>query len=43
MAKVEGLALDKTRRDTAFAVVDTDDHARASELLEVHLNGPWWA
>jgi hypothetical protein len=43
MAKVEGLALDKTRRDTVFAVVDTDDHARASELLEVHLNGPWWA
>jgi hypothetical protein len=38
-AKVEGLA--PGAGAMLFAVVDADDHTRASELLEVHLTGPW--
>jgi hypothetical protein len=40
--KVEGLVLDERADDRVFAVVDSDDHTRASELLEVALSGPWW-
>jgi hypothetical protein len=39
-AKVEGLAPGTDA--LLFAVVDADDHTRASELMEVRLSGPWW-
>jgi hypothetical protein len=42
VGKIEGLALDTCSDDRVFAVVDSDDHARPSELLEVALSGPWW-
>jgi hypothetical protein len=42
VGKVEGLVLDKDVENRAFAVVDSDDHTRPSELLEVALSGPWW-
>jgi hypothetical protein len=40
--KVEGLTLDLQHPTRAFAVVDSDDHSTASELLELRLSGPWW-
>ena len=40
--KVEGLALDRGHPDRLFAAVDSDDHSRPSELLEICLSGPWW-
>lgn len=39
--KVEGVALDPRERGRLIAVVDSDDHARASELLEIAIGGPW--
>ena len=42
VGKIEGLALDTCSDDRVFAVVDSDDYARPSELLEVALSGPWW-
>ena len=42
VGKVEGLVLDQRADDRVFAVIDSDDHTRASELLEVALSGPWW-
>ncbi len=40
--KVEGLTMDAQRSERVFAVVDSDDHSKASDLLEVQLSGPWW-
>lgn len=40
--KVEGLTMDAQRSDRAFAVVDSDDHTKASDLLELLLAGRWW-
>ncbi len=40
--KVEGLTLDGEHHDRLFAAVDSDDHARPSDLLEIRLSGPWW-
>jgi hypothetical protein len=40
--KVEGLTMDARRSDLVFAVVDSDDYSKASDLLEVRLSGPWW-
>ncbi|HZO19421.1 MAG TPA: hypothetical protein VFB46_10590 [Gemmatimonadaceae bacterium] len=40
--KVEGVALDPRERGRILAVVDSDDHARASDLLEIAIGGPWW-
>lgn len=42
MGKIEGLTMTTEHTDRAFAVVDADDHATASDLLEVRLGGPWW-
>jgi hypothetical protein len=42
VGKIEGLASDKVFDDRVFAVVDSDDDTRPSELLEVALSGPWW-
>ncbi|HJR65882.1 MAG TPA: hypothetical protein VJ802_05600 [Gemmatimonadaceae bacterium] len=42
MGKVEGLTMTARRADRAFAVIDSDDHSTASDLLEVRLAGPWW-
>lgn len=41
IGKVEGLTLDERRSDRLFAAVDSDDHRKPSELLEVRLGGPW--
>jgi hypothetical protein len=40
--KIEGIARDKVFDDRVFAVVDSDDHTRPAELLEVVLSGHWW-
>jgi hypothetical protein len=40
--KVEGVVRDKVFDDRVFAVIDLDDYARPSELLEVTLTGHWW-
>jgi len=40
--KVEGVTMDPQRPDLVFAVVDSDDHSKASDLLVVQLSGPWW-
>jgi hypothetical protein len=40
--KIEGVVRDKVFDDRVFAVVDSDDHTRPAELLEVVLSGPWW-
>jgi hypothetical protein len=37
--KIEGIAPNGTNR--LWAVVDVDDHAKPSELLEIELTGPW--
>jgi hypothetical protein len=42
MGKVEGLTMDDRRSERVFAVVDSDDHSKASDLLELRLSGPWW-
>jgi hypothetical protein len=39
MQKAEGLLLDPTREDRAFAVIDTDDPERAAELVSIELRG----
>ena len=39
--KVEGLTLDHRRPGHLLAVIDSDDHRMPSELIEVHLLGPW--
>ena len=41
--KIEGIALDPTDDRRVLAVVDADDHAEASQLLELALTGDWWA
>lgn len=40
--KVEGLTLDARSSDRLFATVDSDDHSRPSDLLEIRLAGAWW-
>lgn len=40
--KVEGLTTDGRRPERIFAVVDSDDHSKPSDLLEIQLSGPWW-
>ena len=40
--KIEGIVRDTVFDDRVFAVVDSDDHTRPSELLEVVLSGDWW-
>lgn len=42
VGKIEGVVNDKVFDDRVFAVVDSDDHTRPSELLEVALSGDWW-
>ncbi|HTJ81955.1 MAG TPA: hypothetical protein VL400_09520 [Polyangiaceae bacterium] len=39
--KAEGIAIDPSRRDRAWIVIDADDPDRPSELCEVALDGPW--
>lgn len=41
--KIEGIALDPTDERRLLAVVDSDDHAEPSQLLELTLSGDWWA
>jgi hypothetical protein len=41
--KIEGIAIDKSDERRLFAVVDCDDHAEPSELLDVALSGDWWS
>ena len=40
--KIEGIALDRTNERRVLAVVDSDDHAEPSQLLELTLTGAWW-
>lgn len=40
--KIEGIALDPIDDGRLLAVVDADDHAEASQLLELALTGDWW-
>jgi hypothetical protein len=40
--KIEGIVRDTVYDDRVFTVVDSDDHTRPSELLEVALSGDWW-
>ena len=40
--KIEGIAPDPTNRRRVLAVVDSDDHADPSQLLELALSGDWW-
>jgi hypothetical protein len=40
--KIEGVVRDTVFDDRVFAVVDSDDYTRPSELLEVTLSGQWW-
>jgi hypothetical protein len=40
--KVEGIVRDTVFDHRVFAVVDSDDHTRPSDLLEVALSGKWW-
>src|SRR5688572_4089605 len=42
VGKIEGLVPDKVFDHRVFAVVDSDDYTRPSELLEVALSGSWW-
>jgi uncharacterized protein DUF6910 len=39
--KIEGIAIDRADERRALAVVDSDDHAEPSQLLELALTGPW--
>ena len=41
--KIEGIVLDKSNERRLLAVVDCDDHAEPSELLDVALSGDWWS
>lgn len=43
IGKVEGLATESRHPERIFAVVDSDDHSKPSDLLDVQLSGPWWA
>ena len=40
--KIEGIVRDTVYDHRVFAVVDSDDHTRPSELIEVALSGAWW-
>lgn len=42
VGKIEGIVRDTVYDHRVFAVVDSDDHTRPSELLEVALSGNWW-
>lgn len=40
--KLEGIALDRTRRDRVYLVADPDDPARPAVLITAELAGPWF-
>lgn len=40
--KLEGIALDRTRRDRVYLVADPDDPARPAVLITAELRGPWF-
>lgn len=39
--KIEGIAIDRSNAHRVLAVVDSDDHAEPSQLLELELSGDW--
>lgn len=40
--KLEGIALDRARRDRIYLVADPDDPVRPAVLITAELTGPWW-